>query len=57
MKPQKKKEQNVDVSCFLRRDNKILMGGNTGTMSGTGTEEKVIRRSIPYAATKPSHYC
>jgi len=37
----KKEDQNVNVSV-LRRENKILTGGNTGTKSGAGTEEKVI---------------
>jgi len=29
---------NVDASVLLRRGNKILMEGNTGTMSGAETE-------------------
>jgi len=37
-----KEDQNVDASFLLIRENKILMGGNTGTKSGADTEEKVI---------------
>ena len=33
-KPKKKEDQNVDVSFLLRRENKILMGRNTGTKHG-----------------------
>jgi len=32
----------VDASVLLRRENKILGGGNTGTKSGAETEGKVI---------------
>jgi len=53
--------KSVDASVLLRRANKILMRRNTGTKSGAGTEGKAIQRlshlGIPYAATKPSHYC
>jgi len=44
MKLKKKEDQNVDASFLFRRENKILTGGNTGTMIGAGTEEKVIQR-------------
>jgi len=62
MKLKKKEDQNVDASVLLRRGNEILTGRITGTKSGAGTEGKAIPRlahlgSIPYAATKPSHYC
>jgi len=62
MKLKKKEDQNVDDSFLLRRENKILMGGNTGTKSGVGTEGKPSRDchtwgSISYAATKTSRYC
>jgi len=30
MKIKKKEDQNVDASVLLRRENKILKGGNTG---------------------------
>lgn len=33
-----KENQNVDVLFLLSRENKILIGGNTGTKSGTETE-------------------
>jgi len=29
----KKRDQNMDASFLLRRENKILMGGNIGTKS------------------------
>jgi len=51
MKLKNSKDQNVDASFFLRRENKILTGGNTRAKSGSGTVEKVS------ADTKPSHYC
>ena len=44
MKVKKKEGQNVGTSVLLRMENKILTGGNTGTKSGVGTEEKVIQR-------------
>jgi len=34
----------VDASFLLRRENKMLTGGDTGTKSGAGTEENVIQR-------------
>jgi len=42
----------VDAPFLLRRENKILTGGNTGTESGTGTEEKAIQR-LPYVGIHP----
>jgi len=38
----KKEDQNVNVSVLLRRENKILMGENTGKKSETETRERVI---------------
>jgi len=40
----------------------LLSKGNTGTKYGAETEGKAIQRlphweSIPYADTKPRHYC
>jgi len=40
----KKEDQNGDASFLLRRENKILIGGNVGTKSGAVTEENVIQR-------------
>jgi len=58
----KKEDQNVNASVLLRRGNKILMGRNTGLMTGVKTKGKAIQRLPhlgihPYAATKPRHYC
>jgi len=44
MKPKKKENQNVGASFLLRRENKIVMGGNTWTKSAAGIKEKVIQR-------------
>jgi len=44
MKLKKKEDQSVDASFFLRRENKILTRGNTGTKREAGTKEKVIQR-------------
>jgi len=38
----KKENQNVDASVRLRKGNKILTEGNTGTKSGAGSEGKII---------------
>jgi len=43
MKLKKKEGQNVRASVLLRRENKTIMGGNIGTMSGTETEGKTIK--------------
>jgi len=44
MKLKKKEDQNVYVSVLLRRGNKILMRGNTGSMSRAETEGKATQR-------------
>jgi len=44
MKLKKKADQNMDASVLLRRGSKILMGGNSWTKSGVGTEEKDIQK-------------
>ena len=44
MELKKKKVQNVDASVLLRRQNKTLTGGNTGTNRGARIEEKIIQR-------------
>jgi hypothetical protein len=41
-KPKKKEDQNVDASVLLRRENKILTGGNMETKCGVETEGKAI---------------
>ena len=38
MKLKKKEDQSMDVSVLLRRENKILKGGNMETKYGTETE-------------------
>jgi hypothetical protein len=54
MKLKKKEHQSVDISVLLRRENKILTGGNTETKCGAGLKERPSRgwRSIPYTVTK-----
>ena len=52
MKLKKMEGQNVDTSVLLRTESKILTGGNTGTKSGVGTEEKVIQR-LPHLGIHP----
>ena len=42
MKLKKKEEQSVDASVFLRRENKILIGGNMETKWGAETEGKIL---------------
>ena len=54
MKPKKKEDQNVDVSVLLRRENKILTGGNMETTCGAETEGKVIQR-LPHLGIQPIH--
>jgi hypothetical protein len=44
MKLKKKEDQNVDTFILLRRGNKIIMGGDTGTKCGAETEEMTIQR-------------
>jgi hypothetical protein len=62
MKFKKKEDQSVDASDLLRKQNKILTGGNMETKCGAETEEWPFRDcptcpSIPYTITKPTHYC
>jgi hypothetical protein len=45
MKP-KKEDQSVNVSVLLRRENKILTGGNMKTKCGAETEGKAIQRLV-----------
>jgi hypothetical protein len=52
MKLKKKGDENVDASVLLRKGNKILMGGNTRTKSGAGTEGKAIQR-LPHLGIHP----
>jgi hypothetical protein len=42
MKLKKKEDQSVDTSVFLRRGNKMPMGGDTETKCGAETEGKNI---------------
>ena len=63
IKLKKKEDQSVDASVLLRRGNRILKGGHTGTNHGTKTEGKAIQR-LPhlgihpiYRHTKSRHYC
>jgi hypothetical protein len=44
MKLKKKEHQSVDISVLLRRENKILTGGNTETKCGAENKEKAIQR-------------
>jgi hypothetical protein len=44
MKLKKKKKQSMDTSVFLRRGNKIPMGGDTEKNCGAKTEGKTIQR-------------
>jgi hypothetical protein len=44
MKVKKKEDQSVDNSIFLRRGNKIPMGGDTETNCGAEAEGKTIQR-------------
>ena len=58
----KKEDHNVDTLVLLRKENKILTGGNMETKCGEETEGKIIQRltdleSISYTVTKPRHYC
>jgi hypothetical protein len=46
MKLKKKEDQTVDASVFLRRGNKILMGGNMETKCGAETKGKAIQRLL-----------
>jgi hypothetical protein len=42
MKLKKKEDQSVDSSVLLKRENKILTGGNRKTKCGAETEGKAI---------------
>jgi hypothetical protein len=44
MKLKKKEDQTVDASVFLRRGNKIFMGGNMEAKCGSENEGKAIQR-------------
>ena len=44
IKLKKNKDQSVDASVLLRKENKILTGGNTESKYGTETEGKAIWR-------------
>ena len=62
MKFRKKENQSVDTLVLLRRENKILKGGNTETKCGEETEGKATQRlphlgSTPYTDTKSRDYC
>jgi len=52
MKLKKKEDQRVDASVLLRRGNKILPRGNTGTKSGAWSEGKAIQR-LPHLGIHP----
>jgi hypothetical protein len=52
MKLKKKEDQSVDASILLRRDNKILTGGNTETKCGAESEGKAIWR-LPHLGIHP----
>ena len=52
MKLKKKEGQNEDTLLLLRRQNKILMGGDIVTNCGAETEGKVIQR-LPHLGIHP----
>jgi hypothetical protein len=52
MKLKKKKDQSVDASVLLRRENKILTGGNMEIKHGSESEGKVIQRQ-PHLGIHP----
>jgi hypothetical protein len=52
MKLKEKEDQSVDSSVLLRRENKILSGGNTETQCAAETERKAIQR-LPHLGTHP----
>ena len=60
MKLKKKEDQNVGTSVFLRRVNKLLIGGNMETKCGAETEGKAIQR-LPHLGIHPvynhKHFC
>jgi hypothetical protein len=52
MKLKGKEGQSVDASVLVRRENKILEGGNTETKCGAETEGKAIQR-LPHLQILP----
>jgi hypothetical protein len=52
MKLKKKEDQSLDTSVFLRRGNKIPIGGDTETKCGAETEGKAIQR-LPHLGINP----
>jgi hypothetical protein len=52
MKPKRKEGQNVTVSVFLRRVNKILTGENMETKCGEESEGKATQR-LPHLEIHP----
>jgi len=52
MKFKKKEDQSVDSSVLLRRESKLLTGGNTGIKSGVETEGKIVQR-LPHLGIYP----
>jgi hypothetical protein len=62
MKLKKKEDQSVDTSVLFRRENKILIEGNTETKYGAEPKGKAIQRLPqlvihPYTVTKLRHDC
>jgi hypothetical protein len=58
MKLKKKEDQNMNNSVLLRRENKILMGGDTETKCRAEPEGQTIQR-LPHLGIHPiyRHYC
>jgi hypothetical protein len=56
MKLKKKEEQSVDTSVFLRKGNKMHIGGATETKCGAETEGKAIQ-GLPHLGIHPIHSC
>jgi hypothetical protein len=54
MKLKKKEDQSVDTSVLLRRENKILTGGEKETKFGAETEGMAIQR-LPHLGIHPIH--
>jgi hypothetical protein len=52
MKLKKKEDQSMGITVFLRRGNKIPMGGDTETKCGAETEAKTIQR-LPHLGIHP----
>jgi hypothetical protein len=52
MKLKRKEDQSMDTSVFLRRENKIPLGGDTETKYGAETKEKTIHR-LPHMGIHP----